>query len=84
MLKKAGQAADETAPGGRWVYDTSFEPVPKLHFVDSAGDLVPSLLVPTMVEQYFKDTLPRWAISGPFLTNQPGDASLMVNRCRLY
>jgi hypothetical protein len=61
----------ETSTAGRWVYDTSFEPVPKLHFVDSQEQLVPSQLSPMMVEQYFHEFFASLGDTWPYLAELP-------------
>ena len=45
----------ETANGGEWVFDTSYAPVPKLHYVNKQDELIPSQLNPQMVEHYLLD-----------------------------
>lgn len=61
----------ETATGGRWVYDTSYEPVPKLHYVDSAGQRVPSKLDPAMVEAFFVERFAALGDMWPYVPESP-------------
>jgi hypothetical protein len=61
----------ETATDGRWVFDTSYIPVPKLHYVNEQNQLIPSQLDPQMVEEYLLEYFTTLGDKWPYYEQWP-------------